>query len=118
MSDKSTGSNNHFYGKKHTEESLKKISDASKGINNPNYNGKSITPDWIKKQVISNSKKPLLVIDVITGEQKIFLNSKECALSLETTPGNVRMCKNSYKLKKRYIIKDYIKEDTESSDIK
>lgn len=40
MSEKSKGDKNAFYGKKHTEETLKKLSEASSGENNPNFGGK------------------------------------------------------------------------------
>ena len=106
MSEKSSGENNPFFGKKHSDESLKKISNASKGENNPNYGGKSITDEWLLKQSISNSKKPLKIIDTITNEEFIFINSKEAGLFLNVSGGTIRKYKNKYKLKKRYIIKD------------
>ena len=108
MSEKSSGKNNPFFGKKHSDESLKKISNASKGENNPNYGGKSVTDDWRLKQTDSNSKKPLKVTDINTGEIFYFKNSKECAIKLNCKPSTVRTCKNKYKLKKHYIIEDYI----------
>lgn len=42
------GPKNGMYGKKHTPEELKKISEASSGCNNPNY-GKHHSPEIIKK---------------------------------------------------------------------
>ena len=106
MSEKSSGENNPFFGKTHSIESLKKISESSKGINNANYGGKLITDEYIKKQIESNSKKHLKVTDTQTGEILFFKNSKECALALNAKASNVRMCKNNYKLKRRYIIED------------
>ena len=106
MSEKSTGENNSFFGKTHSIESLKKISEASKGINNPNYGGKHISEDWRLKQIESNSKKPLKVTDTQTGNILFFKNSKECALALNAKDSSVRACKNKYKLKRRYIIED------------
>jgi group I intron endonuclease len=106
MSEKSKGENNPFFGKKHSDESLKKISEASKGENNPNYGGKFKTDDWLLKQSISNSKKPLKIIDTITNEEFIFINSKEAGLFLNVSGGKIRQYKNKYKLKKRYIIED------------
>ncbi len=85
---------------------LDKISKANKGENNPNYGGKFVTEEFIKKQIESNSKKPIKAIDTITNEVFIFKNSKECAKALNAKPSNVRMCKNKYKLNKRYIITD------------
>lgn len=85
---------------------LDKISKANKGENNPNYGGKFVTEEFIKKQIDSNSKKPIKAIDTVTNEVFIFRNSKECAKALNAKPSNVRMCKNKYKLNKRYIITD------------
>lgn len=87
-------------------EIILKISNASKGSNNPNYGGKFKNEDWLLKQSISNSKSPLKVIDTKTNEVLIFNNSKDCAKALDAKPSNIRMCKNRYKLKRRYIIED------------
>jgi len=107
MSMKSSGTKNSFYGKKHTDESLKKISDSSKGVNNPNYGGKFINDEFIKKQIKSNSKKPLRVTDTITGEVFDFINSKECAIFLGVSDSNVRTSKTKeWKIKKRFTIQD------------
>lgn len=106
MSDNQKGENNSFYGKKHSTNSLKKISENSKGVNNANYGGKCVTEEWKLKQSISNSKKHIKVVDTFTNEVLFFINSKECALKLNAKPSNVRMCKNKYKLMKRYIITD------------
>lgn len=106
ISQKQKGENNSFYGKKHTEESLRKIGESSKGANNPNFGGKLINDSYIRKQIESNSKKHLKVIDTQTGEILYFINSKECAEALDAKPSNIRMCKNSYKLFRRYIITD------------
>ena len=106
MSENQMGEKNSFYGKKHSIESIKKISNSSKGSNNPNYGGKLHTDDYIKKQIESNSKIHLKVIDTETGEIMFFNNSKECANALDAKPSNIRMCKNNYKLKRRYIITD------------
>lgn len=109
MSAKSLGINNPFYGKKHNEISLKKISESSKGVNNPNYGGKLVNDDWIEKQVKSNSKKPLIVLDCLTNETYFFINSKDCAKFLGVKDSNVRTSKSKgWKIKKRYLIKDNI----------
>lgn len=106
MSEKQKGENNSFFGKKHTEESLRKIGESSKGEKNPNYGGKLVNESFIEKQTESNSKKHLKVFDTETGETFYFRNSKECALALGAKASNIRMCKNSYKLHRRYIITD------------
>ena len=87
-------------------EIILKISEANKGINNPNYGGKFVTDEFIKKQIESNSKKHLKVTDTKNNEILFFKNSKECALALNAKASNVRMCKNKYKLHKRYIVED------------
>jgi hypothetical protein len=35
------------------------------------------------------------------------MNSKECAKALNVYHGSVRMAKNNYKLKRRYLITDF-----------
>ena len=107
MSEKAKGVNNHFYGKKHTEKSKLKISNSSKGENNPNYGGKFKTDEWVQKQIISNSKKPLKVIDTLTDEILTFINSKGVADFIGCSDSMVRESKrNGWKIKKRYLIKD------------
>ena len=106
MSQKQKGDKNSFYGKKHTDESLRKIGESSKGEKNPNFGGKLVNEDFIEKQIESNSKKHLKVVDTETGEIYFFRNSRECADALNTKSSNVRMSKNSYKLHRRYIITD------------
>jgi group I intron endonuclease len=108
MSEKAQGVKNHFYGKKHTQETLIKISNSSKGENNSNYGGKLHTKDYIEKQIISNSKKPLKIIDTITSEEFIFINSKKAALFINVSDVMIRKYKNKFKLKKRYLIKDIV----------
>ena len=87
-------------------EIILKISKANKGVNNPNYGGKFVNDSFKKKQSDSNSKVPLKVTDTQTGEIYFFNNSKDCAIGLNAKPSNIRMCKNTYKLKRRYIIED------------
>lgn len=43
------GEKNHFYNKKHTEESKNKMRAKKIGAHNPNYNGKSFTEETLKK---------------------------------------------------------------------
>ena len=110
MSEKSKGENNSFYGKKHTNESLKKISNSSKGINNPNYGGKFKTEEWLHKQSLSNSKKPLIIIDTQDNTSFNFINSKEAAKFLDCPDSRIRTAKlYGYKINKRYLVIDNIK---------
>lgn len=101
------GENNSFYGKKHTEESLRKISERSKGNKNPNYGGKYHSEEYFKKQSLSNSKKPIRVIDTLTGDVSDFINSKEAALFLGVGHSLIRMAKSKkFRVRKKYLIKD------------
>ena len=106
MSESCRGEKNHFFGKKHTKESLLKISERSKGQNNPNYGGKLQNDEYINKQIESNSKTPIKSTDVLTGEILYFKNSKECATFHECSSSSIRMSKNRYLLKDRYKIED------------
>lgn len=109
MSERAKGNNNHFFGKKHTELSLKKISERSKGCNNPNFGGKNITEEFLIKQKISNSKKPLKVIDLNNGSEKTFLNSKDVAEFYGVKPNSVRMAKkHGYLILRRYKVLDIV----------
>lgn len=97
------------FWKKHTTESLKKISNNSSGENNPNYNGKLQTPEYMIKQVESNSKTPLLVIDTFTNETFTFINSKAAANFIGCLASNIRLAKMcNYRVRRRYIIKDMV----------
>ena len=101
------GENNSFFGRKHSKESIDKISKRSSGENNPNYGGKLHSKEYIEKQVLSNSKKPLIIIDTLTNDYFKFINSKEAANFFNCSPSTIRENKkNNWKLKKRYIIKD------------
>jgi group I intron endonuclease len=109
MSASASGKNNGFYGKTHTEATLKKISESSTGKNNPNFGGKLHTEEYIQKQIISNSKCPLEVIDDLTKIKYIFKNSKEVAVFCNTSSRRVRYYKNkNWRLGRRYFIKDLI----------
>lgn len=91
------------------DEIIKKFSINSKGKNNPNYGSKFKCDEYIKKQIDSNSKKPLKVIDTLTNEISFYKNSKDCALVIGSTASYVRKCKfDKIKLHKRYIIEDKI----------
>ena len=108
MSDKAKGENNHFYGKKHTNESISKISKASTGDNNVNYGSKLKNDDWLLKQSNSNSKTPIKIINIETNEENIFLNSKLAAKFLGCSSSTIRMAKTGkYKINKKYMIKNH-----------
>jgi group I intron endonuclease len=109
MSKNQRGENNTFFGKKHSPESLEKISKRSSGEGNPNYGGKFKTNEWIRKQSISNSKVFIKIIDTITGEEYLFMNSKEAATFFGCSPSSIRENKkNNWKLKGLYRIEDII----------
>lgn len=108
MSLKAVGENNAFYGKKHSIESLSKISQASSGSNNSNFGGKLHTETYLIKQSISNSKKHLKLINTLTGEVHIFLNSKDAGKFVGVSASNIRECKKlKHKAKRIYLIEDY-----------
>ena len=88
------------------EQIVEKIGYHNRGDKNPNWQGKFHNEEYSKKQIISNSKKPLLVIDTLTNAQYEFINSKQAAIFLDAPHSSVRMAKNNYKLKKRYLILD------------
>jgi len=107
MSVNQKGENNSFFGKKHSKESIDKISKRSSGENNPNYGGKLHSKEYIEKQVLSNSKKPLIIIDTLTNDYFKFINSKEAAYFLNCSSSQIRQFKNkSMKIKRRYLVKD------------
>ena len=84
---------------------MEKISENSKGHNNPNYGGKFKNDDWLQKQKISNSKVHLKIIDTITGDEYDFLNSKDAAKFFNCSPSTIRENKkNNWKLKGRFQI--------------
>lgn len=106
ISEKAIGEFNAFYGKKHSVESLKKLSQSSKGENNPNWGGKLQTDDYLKKQSLSNSKKPIILIDTESSEQHFFLNSKLASEFIQVSPSCIRESKkHGYLIKKRYLVK-------------
>ena len=106
------GENNPMYGKKHTEETLQKIS-ASRtgkcvGKDNPFY-GKHHTQESIKKLLDSRSwykpsmdsimktaeknKKPIVQINKYTNEIiKIFPSTKDAAIELGLDRGSITKC--------------------------
>jgi hypothetical protein len=88
------------------QQIVEKIGYHSRGDKNPNWQGKYHNEEYFRKQSISNSKKPLLVIDTLTNTKYEFINSKQVATFLDAKHSTVRMAKNKYKLQKRYLILD------------
>ncbi len=108
---KSKGVNNGFYGKKHSAETLIQISKNSSGSNNPNYGSKFKSEEYLRKQSLSNSKKPLKVIDTLLGDFKIFDNSKQVAEYYNCSSANVRTYKTKgWFINKRYLVFDFVNE--------
>ena len=84
---------------------INKISKGSSGKNNPNYGSKFKNEEWLKKQKISNSKVHLKITDTITGDELIFLNSKDAAKHFNCSPSAIRENKkNNWRLKGRFLI--------------
>lgn len=98
MSIKATGINNGFYNKKHTQNSLLKIYNASKGENNPNYGGKLHTEEYINKQIISNSKVPIIIYDIVENKKYEFINSKQAGNFINISDAKIRKYKNTNKI--------------------
>jgi CRISPR/Cas system-associated protein Cas5 (RAMP superfamily) len=89
------------------ENILKKISLANIGELNNNFGGKTCTEEWKEKQIISQSKKPLILLNTITNEEFEFKNSKDAALFLNIDSGQIRNCKrNGHKAKRIFLVKD------------
>lgn len=111
LKEKSKGVNNGFYGKKHSIKTLIQISKNSSGSNNPNYGSKFKNEEYLKKQSLSNSKKPLKVVDTLSGEFKTFNNSKEVAKYYNCSHSNVRNYKRKgWFINKRYLVFDLVDE--------
>lgn len=97
-----------YYSEEKSKEIRYKLSEASSGENNPNYGGKLQTLEYMNKQIISNSKVHIKLIDTLDNNKEyIFINSKEAAKFSNSTSNNVRTSKGkSWKLKRRYFVKD------------
>lgn len=81
---------------------------SNKGENNPNFGGKIQTDDYIKNQILSNSKKKVVVTDIYTKESFDFINSKEAAKFIGCSPSTIREGKrNNYTIKHKYKISDF-----------
>lgn len=96
-----------IYGKEESSRIKKEISKKSKGINNTNFGGKTITDNWRINQCISQSKVSIIVKDLennIIGE---FKNSKDCAKFLKVGPSLIRECKSKgYLVRHKYKIEN------------
>ena len=97
-----------YYTIEQAKEIREKISKSSSGENNPNYGGKLLTDEYIKKQIISNSKVKIKLIDTFDNNREyVFINSKEAGKFAGRSESSVRMAKSSkYKLKHRYIVQN------------
>ena len=81
------------YGKHHTEEARRKMSEALKGENNPMY-GKKFSKEYRKKlsQAKKNIMTPVVAIQIATGKVKIFEGQNECSRMLGVNQGNIVRC--------------------------
>lgn len=111
-------------GRKHTEETKKLISLATKGVNNPNFGrthteetkalirlarlGKSIISESIKAKMSEESGTALKVIDLNTNETSVYTSITKAAKAMGVTqPSLSRRVKNTqsyFIVKKRYHI--------------
>ena len=129
-----TGEKHPFYGKHHTEEARKKLSQAKKGENNPQYGkrgkdapmyGKHHTEETKQKIARANKglkrseeirlklsqaknyrKTPIVAIQKDTGKIRVFESQMECARQLNLDQRNIYHClKGRQKTCKGYLIK-------------
>lgn len=81
------GEGNPFFGKHHSTESKKRISETRKGI--------VFTPEW-KQHISENSKQKVKVMNVDTGE--IFNSIKEASIKYNIIPTHItRVCRGKRK---------------------
>lgn len=85
---------------------LKQMQNTPRGVKNGSYGGKLHTEEYLKKQSVSNSKKPLKCLNTITGEIITTINSKELADILDADSGSIRNAKNKHLFKRVYKITD------------
>ena len=133
-----TGEKHPFYGKHHTEEARKKLSQAKKGENNPQYGkrgkdapmyGKHHTEETKQKIARANKglkrseeirlklsqaknyrKTPIVAIQKDTGKIRVFESQMECARQLNLDQRNIYHClKGRQKTHKGYTFK-YVEE--------
>jgi len=96
-----------YYGKEKSQEIRNKISLSTSGENNPSYGSKNINDEYIKKQVISNSKKKIIVTDIETNIEFTFINSKEASIFIGCCNSTIREGKrNNHLIKSKYRVKD------------
>jgi group I intron endonuclease len=96
------------YSEEKVKELLLNKSINSSGEKNPNFGGKLQTEEYMLKQSLSNSKKPILVIDTLENKEYKFINSGQAGEFLNCDPKNIRYYKNkNWKIKRRYLIKDF-----------
>jgi hypothetical protein len=102
------GKMSDYYSPEEVMRMSKIKSENSKGSKNPNFGGKLQTEEYMMKQSVSNSKKPIKVIDTLDeNKEYIFINSKEAGKFFGVKGSRIRMAKaGKYKVKKRYIILD------------
>lgn len=83
-----------YHGIEKAKEIREFYSTATKGENNPNFGGKTITPKWRINNSKSNSKTPIIVSDKDNNFIGEFLNSKDCAKFLGVGHSLIRECKS------------------------
>ena len=111
-----TGEKHPFYGRTHTEEAKKKLSQAMKGKTfsdehrknlSQSKKGKTFSDEHRKKmsQAKNYKKLPVVAIDK-NGKVKIFESQRECARQLNLDQGNIHSClKGRYKTTGGYSFK-------------
>lgn len=106
-----SGSKNSMYGKHHSEETKKKISEAQSGIKSHNY-GKKFTDEHRRKMSESNKgKRAVYLIDTINNWDEYYESIKDiCNAHPDLKYDSIKCCLRRNKLyKKRYKI-EYAEE--------
>lgn len=121
-------------GRKHTEETKKLISLATKGINNPNFGqthskeiralitlaklGKSFLSDTVKAKMSEERGIAIKVVDLKTNETSVYTSIKKASEAMGVAQPSIsqRLSKTqgSFTMKKRY----QVEKVNESSDQK
>lgn len=87
-------------------EIKRKISNYSSGRKMGNNHH---TDEYLRKQIVSNSKVHLLITDVIDNIEYEFINSKEAAIFFGVANSTIRNSKiNGWLVRKRYLVRDLI----------
>lgn len=98
-----------YYSIEKSNDIKKKISKSSSGINNPNYGSQFICEEYINKQIESNSKIHIELVDIGTNDIYLFRNSKEASIFLNCSQSTIREAKRmGYKVKKQYLVRNKI----------